>query len=311
MRYKMSYFFFLIFLFMTIPYLITVSMTIRKEKKEINFETYDSGYKIISGKEEIDLEKYLLEIMPGQISMDYEEETLKAQAVILRTDILRRMGKSKTMKEENLPYQRQSDTELKKALGNKKYEIKDQLRKRCVSDTIGKVLFYGNSLIQPYYHGISVGTTLDAEEWFGKKIPYLKAKDSVRDVEAPEYMTVQNITYGEIVKKLKEKKGKELKVDELKKNLCLKRTTRNGYVKEVQAGTMIVSGELWAEWFHLSSNNFYLEAYDGKVRMICLGKGNGIGFSQYGANEMAKDAKGYEKILKYYYSGIKIKDIYE
>lgn len=311
MRHKMSYFFFLIFLFMTIPYLITVSMTIRKEKKEVNFESYDSGYKIISREGKIDLEKYLLEILPGQISMDYEEETLKAQAVILRTDILRRMGKTKTIKEEKLPYQRQSDAELKKALGNKKYEIKDQLRKRAVSDTIGKAAFYGNSYIQPYFHGISVGTTLDAREWFGKKIPYLKAKDSVRDVEASEYMTVQNITYGEIVKKLKEKKGKEVAVDELKKDLRLKRTTRNGYVKEVQAGAVLVSGEMWAEWFQLSSNNFYLESYDGKVRIICLGKGSGLGFSQYGANELAKEGKNYQKILKYYYSGIKIKDFRE
>lgn len=296
---------------MTIPYLITVSMTIRKEKKETNFESYDSGYKIISEKEEIDLEKYLLEILPGQISMDYEEETLKAQAVILRTDILRRMGKEKTMKEDDLPYQRQTDAQLKKAFGNKKYEIKDQLRKRVVSDTIGKVIFCGKSYIQPYYHGISVGTTLDAEEWFGKKISYLKAKDSVRDVEASEYMTVQNITYGKIVNKLKEKKGKEVTVEELKKNLCLKRTTRNGYVKEIQAGTVTVSGELWAEWFRLASNNFYLEAYDGKVRIICLGKGNGLGLSQYGANELAKEGKNYQKILKYYYSGIKIKDFRE
>ena len=50
----------------------------------------------------------------------------------------------------------------------------------------------------------------------------------------------------------------------------------------------------------------YLEPYDGKLRMVALGKGLGLGLSQYGANELAKDGKSYKNILKYYYTGIKL-----
>ena len=128
------------------------------------------------------MESYLWMILPGQISLDDEEETLKAQAVILRTDIIRRIGNGKKIKEENLPYERMSDEKLKEALGSKKYSIKDHARKQAVSETLGEVLIYDGKYIEPFFHGISVGKTISGKEWFGKEFPYLKAKDSVKDV---------------------------------------------------------------------------------------------------------------------------------
>lgn len=311
MKHKMSYIFFLLFLFVTIPYLITVSMTNRKEKQEIDFSTYDSGYTVTTAQKTMDLERYILGILPEQISMDCEEEAIKAQVVILRTDIVRRMEKKKTINEKQLPYKYQTDQELEDALGKKKFNLKDQERKRVVGDTLGEIITYKNQYIDPYFHGISVGTTLSAKEWFGKEIPYLKAKDSLDDVEAPEYMSIKLVTYKQIIDKLKQYKKMEVKQAVLEKELTLKNTTKNGYVKQVQAGDCVIAGQMWAQWFQLASNNFYLEPYDGKIRIICLGKGNGLGMSQYGANEMAKNKKGYKKILKYYYTGIEIKELSE
>ena len=46
---------------------------------------------------------------------------------------------------------------------------------------------------------------------------------------------------------------------------------------------------------------FILNNIKGNLRIICLGKGNGLGLSQYGADQMAKQGKTYQKILKYYY----------
>ena len=61
----------------------------------------------------------------------------------------------------------------------------------------------------------------------------------------------------------------------------------------------------------LASNNFYFEQYKGNLRIICLGKGNGLGLSQYGADQMAKQGKTYQKILKYYYPKTMIQKLYE
>src|SRR5690606_34074720 len=40
-----------------------------------------------------------------------------------------------------------------------------------------------------------------------------------------------------------------------------------------------------------------------------IGKGDGLGLCQYGANAMAEEGIGAEEILKYYYTGVEIKKI--
>lgn len=151
MRYKMTYILFLFFLLTTIPYIITIYIN-KENKKNISFENYDSGYKIQDKDQDIDLESYLLKILPGQISMDQEEETIKCQAVILRTDLIRKMGRSKKIKMESIPYQLYKDEQYKSKLGDRAYEIMDQKRKKAVKETIGKVITYKGTLIEPYFH---------------------------------------------------------------------------------------------------------------------------------------------------------------
>ena len=63
MRYKMTYILFLFFLLTTIPYIITIYIN-KENKKNISFENYDSGYKIQDKDQDIDLESYLLKILP-------------------------------------------------------------------------------------------------------------------------------------------------------------------------------------------------------------------------------------------------------
>ena len=104
---------------------------------------------------------------------------------------------------------------------------------------------------------------------------------------------------------------KDIKINRLEKNLRIGRTTKNGYVRQVYADSLMIKGEDFADWFHLASNNFYFEQYKGKLRIICLGKGNGLGMSQYGAGTMAKTGKSYKKILKYYYPKTMIQKLYE
>ena len=189
MRYKMIYILFLIFLLITIPYVITVFLS--QQDKNIQFENYDSGYQVISGNDKDDLETYLLKILPGQISMDQENEAVKAQAVILRTDIIRRMENKKQIARQKLPYTTYENSEYRKKLGNRSYQSMDQKRKKSVSETRGKVITYKNKLIEPYFHALSVGMTLDSREWFGKDLPYIREKESLSDIEAKDYMSVK------------------------------------------------------------------------------------------------------------------------
>lgn len=57
------------------------------------------------------------------------------------------------------------------------------------------MITYKGALIEPYFHAVSVGMTLDASEWFGKKIPYLRQKESLSDIESKDYMSIKTISY--------------------------------------------------------------------------------------------------------------------
>lgn len=307
MRHKMTFIVFLAGLFIAIPYLITRSM--EGPSQSLELDNYSSGYQVYVDGTAMDLERYVIGVLPSQISMDYHIEAIKAQTVILRTDIIRRMGKNKSISQEELPYEYQGDEEMKTALGEKSYILKDQIRKKARKETLGQVLLYKNSYIEPYFHGVSVGTTLDGQSWFGKSVPYLKEKDSLDDLESKEYMSAQVFTYKQVADTIKKEKNVVRKESDIRRKITTSKTTKNGYVKEVKVADLTVQGQTWASWFHLASNNFYMEDYDGKLRIICLGKGNGLGLSQFGANKMAENQKTYKNILKYYYTGVKIKNL--
>lgn len=79
-----------------------------------------------------------------------------------------------------------------------------------------------------------------------------------------------------------------------------------GYVKEIQIGAHIYTGEEIQAALGLPSAAFTLEEHEGMVRAVCKGIGHGYGLSQQGAHGMAQEGKTAEEILKYYYQNIKI-----
>lgn len=294
-----------------IPYGITMIMTgvIGTSGEDIDFS---SGISIQIGKtepmEEIDLEDYVIGTMASQIPADYEMEALKGQAVIQRTNILNEMEKEKTMNGEDLPFQYLSKEELKEKWGEKNWETYYGRLRKAVIETAGVYMTYDGEYIEAYYHPVSIGTTVSAKELLGKDITYLQSVDSGKDVESREYMNMQQFSYEEVKERL-QSNGVIVEDADVKEKLKIEEKTQLGYVKTIVVGKKTVTGEQWAEWFSLSSTNFYLEDYDGSLRMIALGKGRGLGLSQYGANEMAKDGADFEEILKYYYQKITLNKI--
>lgn len=296
-----------------LPYGITMVMTGVTGTDEIS-DDYQSGItiEIIQDGEisAIDLEDYVIGILASQISADYEMEALKGQAVIVRTNILNEMEKEKTINGSDLPFLYLSRSELEEKWGEKNWKEYYNRLKRATAQTSGVYMTYDGEYIEAYYHPVSIGTTVSAEELLGKDIPYLQSVSSNKDVEAKEYMNIHEWDYSEAVARLKQQKI-NVDVETLKEELKIEEKTKLGYVIKLMLGTQVVTGEQWAECFELPSTNFYLEDYNGKLRIICLGKGRGLGLSQYGANEMAKNSASYEEILNYYYKGIQLNKIAE
>lgn len=288
----------------------------------------------------IDLETYVTGVVLASIPTTYESETLKAQAVIARTyalknisiydqqsnttaiiDSLTSRSKGYTITELGLPYLDSSS--YLESMGTKNYETYLSKVKQAVLETKGEVITYKKNLITPLYFSTSAGKTRDSGELWAIPIPYLVSVDSNQDVESANYMKISILTANSVVQALQTAYQNKtlgaadydyqvyetLPIDSSNffDSVTIVKRDSVGYVLTVSLGGVLVSGDSFASALSLNSSYFYIDNYEDSVRFICNGSGHGIGFSQYGANVLAKTKEyTYTDLLKYYYTGVKI-----
>ena len=83
-------------------------------------------------------------------------------------------------------------------------------------------------------------------------------------------------------------------------------TASEGGVHMAVVGGVAVRGVELRQLYGLRSAAFETEVRDGKIIFYVTGYGHGVGMSQYGANEMAKQGADWRTILLHYYTGIGI-----
>lgn len=223
------------------------------------------------------LELLLPGILCATIPSDYNEETLKAQAVVVRTMLLATGEEDVELAAEKLKLtvRREWDASYGQA----------------AEATQGEVLFYANKIAQPAYHALSTGRTRSSEEATGEAVPYLQAVDSSWDKECTYYENVAE-----------EDTGKEIEV--------LDRDS-SGYVRKVRYGDEEMTGEEFRRRLSLPSSAFFISKRHGKRILVTNGIGHGLGMSQYGADGIAKEGYDYKRILEYYFKGTEVRQFYE
>ena len=280
----------------------------------------------------MDVEEYVLGILAGVIPPDYDTETLKVQAVLVRTNLLKEMEEQGTKDAADLSFQYISVEERKRMWGQRNYDQYERRLEHAVVETAGKVLEKEGNLILACYHEVSIGKTASAKEILDEDISYLQSVESSWDVEAKHYMNLVNLTWEELQTCLannaetqvntpeqqedtEEKKSitaedgtDSTQVDDMPRiEITVEESTENGFVKKLRIAEKEYTGQEAMELFGLPSLNFYVEEQEDGVRFVCLGKGNNLGVSQYGANCMAKEGKKIEDILEYYYQDVSLK----
>lgn len=235
-----------------------------------------------------DAEKMVPLLLMVQLKGDYEPELVKAQAVIARSDLYRKAEKNEKVSLEG----RKGAWGIERIInlaGNM------ELYQRAAEDTAGQVLTYEGELRLLPYHEVSCGITRDGEEVFqSPEYGYLKSVDSSQDKESPDYI---NSTYVE--------------ASRLPAQLVIQKRDSAGYVTALTADGYWMEGEAFRRGMHLASGNFSVQKIGKAVRFLCKGKGHGIGLSQYGGNEMAKNGSNWEEILLTYFPEMKIEEIGE
>lgn len=264
--------------------------------------------RIMSGKEsitinkQIDLEKVLPLIMCQTIPWDYEDEMLKAQAVLERSSLyyLAANGEKSIEDKYLVMYYELSQ----KRNFQKIYEKMEQ----AVNETKGKVLRYDGKICRGIYHKASAGQTRDAKDIFSSSsLKYLQSVESEIDLSYESVTRGFYFTVDAWKQRMKEKYPEIIfEKDSLSEELYIVDRDSSGYVMAVQVGNVILPGEEFRKMLDLSSSNFEIQFIDGSIRFLCSGVGHGFGLSQYGGNELAKQGNTYMEILEYYFPGTEI-----
>ena len=277
---------------------------------------------------ELPVETYLCGVVPSEMPASYELEALKAQAVCARSYAYRQM------EEYGYPeYEAHvNDSTDYQVYGNSKQQ--DSTTK-AVKSTCGETVRYNDEIVTTYYYSTSCGRTTTVEAWgtkpsrknaylqsvnvcdengdYEKNLPWYEWTATIpvetlsnliglntgKDIGTLKSVKVTKRGPGDIALKIKAV-GEKGSVEVETENKIRAALGGSGYKIEKQDGTVVESSKL------LPSAFFTIKKAGDTFVIEGGGYGHGIGMSQNGANEMAKEGKDYKEILKLFYQGTTI-----
>lgn len=275
-----------------LPYFITNFFS-AETRKEYALQTATRNFISVRADgeiREIAFEDYVMGVAAKQIDTNMQIETLKAQMVITRTNLMKHL--------EQVPGELLAEAYLTQEELQQKGSANKLMQ--AAEETKGQVLNVDGNLIFAPYHAISSGSTRSGEVMQGD-YTWLKAVESAQDVEAESYLYVELIAPGKIRDSIQAAFPGALTDDPLLPQLEVTKRDNSNYVLTVRVGSENISGEKLREVLGLNSSCLYIEETDGKIRVTTKGLGHGLGLSQYGANKMAAAGQNYAAILQYYF----------
>ena len=296
----------------------------------------DKKYEIVLesnwGSRTLSMQEYLirkLEIVMGDENISYEPEALKAQAVLLRTQLWTIFSNDDSNLNSETSITIQDDISMYNTEVHIKYNVDsdniqnkadaisegttESLYEKAVCETDGIYLVYDNQPVKAAFFPLSNGRTRDASQvWENISYPYLVSVECDKDIMSGDYQSqvvVSKDEYCRVIEKIYGD-GEEVK-NKLNNEWSDVEFTYDtaGYVIEVKFAEDSCSGERFRNEFGLNSASFQAEWNEDEVIFHVKGMGHGFGMSQYGANERAISGESFEQILKYYFFQTKLAKI--
>ena len=250
---------------------------------------------------EMDMNSYLIGVLLGEMPTDFDEEALKAQAVVARTYACKRQATGNKHISGGVCMNStccQSYRSISSFLASGGTQQAVDKVSKAVNATTGEILMYKGQLIEATYFSCSGGRTEDALAVWGTDIPYLQAVDSPGEENAAHYFDQVTFTAAEFASRLGISPGGNP-------------ISWLGAVTYTDGGgvdTMVIDGKLFSgttlrEKLGLRSTVITMIPVGNKIHVSTKGFGHRVGMSQYGAEAMAVKGKTYKEILAYYYPG--------
>ncbi|NLJ87881.1 MAG: stage II sporulation protein D [Epulopiscium sp.] len=262
---------------------------------------------------EIEFEEYIKGVVAAEMPASFELEALKAQGVAARTYAIRKMRQNNNKDKADISTDSVkgqaylSQEKLKQKWGDNFYTYYNKIS-QAVDDTKGEILVYEEEPIEAVFHSTSAGITQSAKDIWQVDVPYLQSVESIGEEDSPAFMEEKKLSKEEIVEALKNKYP-DIIIQDLVGQIQIIERSSGGYIKKIQIGNKIFSGEEVRNLFNLKSSCFSIKEEGDYLIFITKGYGHGAGMSQYGANYMAKEGKTYIEILKHYYKDVEIKSL--
>jgi len=307
-------------LFLGLPYLTNLfsPVQIKKQQSLVKLYIHDQD-KIVN----IALDDYVLGVVAAEMPASFPLEALKAQAVVARTYILKRLNSGGLINPDHAGADICDDhrhgqawisrEEMKKRWGSLSYYYYYNKISQAVKDTKGLVIVYKGNIIDPVYHSSCGGKgTENAEEvWHfgepylvGVSCPYCSDPMPVQSTFLPaaKVDSLLGLNTGSLpaAGKLSGNAGLSVPV------MNVLRYTNSGRPKQIKIGDKIFSSVTVRDLLNLRSADFEMKMQNGELEVTTRGYGHAVGMCQYGAKGFADHGYDFEKIIKHYYKGVNI-----
>jgi stage II sporulation protein D len=244
----------------------------------------------------VDLELYLYSVLGGEMPASWPPEALKSQAVAARSYALYRRSRS-----QNQPYDVVSTTASQVYKG---LESEAVSTRAAVDATRNQVLTYNGQIIEAVFHSSSGGYTENVEDVWSQALPYLRAVQDY-DAGAPVYQWSVSLPLADFASRISGVGNLIAAVPE--------RTTPQGRVVSLRlqgdAGSRLISGNEVRQALNLRSTLFSISVAGDTVNISGRGYGHGLGMSQWGAHNLARQGRSYQEILTHYYRGATLSQV--
>lgn len=257
----------------------------------------------------IPMEEYLIYKLESVMPEDYEKEALRAQAVLLRTEVVQVFSEEGTeriqVSGEGLDKWYESDKTAQEKLTP---------YREAVEETDGLYLSYQGEPIQASYFKLSNGQTRNAGTVVeSEKCPYLTSVDCVQDKAAKDYSSEVSVAKANYLYEIKLHIEQGYSSEDIWEGIHLTYDDA-GYVTSVsfEAGEDEIGqidGETFRHMFDLPSASFEVRQEGTQVIFHVTGIGHGFGMSQYSANCKALNGETYDQILKEFFLGTELAKI--
>jgi stage II sporulation protein D len=273
-------------------------------------------YKHMTGElVDMPVDTYVAGVVAGEMPAGFEAEALKAQAVAARSFAYEKMqtGAGAESHYGADICDDPSHCQAFRQLDDFAFPGEREKYAEAAESTSGLVLVYDDMIAKAVYHSSSGARTENSSDvWGGDNIPYLVSVVNDEPENAGLVAKPVTLRRAEIVETVSgQYDGFELGGASLFDCIEVIGFTEAGRAEMLRVGNIKIKATEFRRLFGLRSTDFYIAARDeDSILVTCTGYGHGVGMSQWGAESLARGGAGYAEILKHYYPGAVLENLF-